>query len=326
MTKLSRVMFLLLCHITSIVKQIVFHNDADRIHDMIQSFDDPIYNAPDDSARVLLRRTARGARLLLRTYSGCAVLTCTLWLLFPVMHRIAGNSVEFPFWTGFQTDRPLIFVLVLLYSYYVTTLVGIANTTMDALMATILYQCQTQLRILRNNFQALPERAKCVSNETGERYEVTLMLLLVKYFQHYRQVTQTAMLLQDIFGVAILVQFGIGGWILCMAAYKLVSLNILSIEFASMTLFILCILTELFLYCYYGNELTVESDRIVCSVYSMQWMRTPLRFRRDLVLLMQFVRLPLRPVAGRIIPLSLDTFVKILKSSYTFYAVLRQTK
>lgn len=35
-------------------------------------------------------------------------------------------------------------------------------------------------------------------------------------------------------------------------------LNVLSIEFASMTLFILCILTELFLYCYYGNELTVE--------------------------------------------------------------------
>lgn len=106
-------------------------------------------------------------------------------------------------------------------------------------------------------------------------------------------------MLQDIFGVAILVQFGIGGWILCMAAYKIASvgyfdiiyidntsfyikktktnggwsfshliiplkytfrfqLNVLSIEFASMTLFILCILTELFLYCYYGNELTVE--------------------------------------------------------------------
>jgi hypothetical protein len=77
-----------------------------------------------------------------------------------------------------------------------------------------------------------------------------------------------------------LVQFGIGGWILCMAAYKLVSvstgecaatrtgqlyhnnclfqLNVLSIEFASMTLFITCILTELFLYCYYGNEVAVE--------------------------------------------------------------------
>lgn len=39
MAKFSRVMFLLLCHITSIAKQIVFHYDADRIQEMIQSLD-----------------------------------------------------------------------------------------------------------------------------------------------------------------------------------------------------------------------------------------------------------------------------------------------
>nr|XP_032528701.1 odorant receptor 4-like isoform X2 [Danaus plexippus plexippus] len=289
MTKLSRVMFLLLCHITSIAKQIVFHYDADRIQEMIEGFDDPIYNGESASALSLLRSTTLVARRLERAYAGCAILTCTLWLVFPVLHRLSGNPVHFAFWTGIDTDPPAMFVAVLLYSYYVTTLVGIANTTMDAFIATILFQCKTQLTILR-------------------------------------RVTETAALLQDIFGTAILVQFGIGGWILCMAAYKLVSLNVLSIEFASMTLFILCILTELFLYCYYGNELTVESELIVRSVYSMRWVSSPLRFQRLLLLLMLRVRRTLRPAAGRVIPLSLDTFVKILKSSYTFYAVLRQTK
>lgn len=67
-----------------------------------------MYNAPDASAQALLRRTARGARLLVRAYAGCAVLTCSLWLLFPVLRRIAGHSVEFPFWTGLQTDPPLV--------------------------------------------------------------------------------------------------------------------------------------------------------------------------------------------------------------------------
>lgn len=67
-----------------------------------------MYNGPEASAQALLRRTAHGARLLLRAYAGCAVLTCTLWLLFPVLRRIAGHSVEFPFWTGLQTDPPLV--------------------------------------------------------------------------------------------------------------------------------------------------------------------------------------------------------------------------
>lgn len=35
-------------------------------------------------------------------------------------------------------------------------------------------------------------------------------------------------MLQDIFGTAILIQFGIGGWILCMASYKIVSVSIYS--------------------------------------------------------------------------------------------------
>jgi hypothetical protein len=42
-----------------------------------------------------------------------------------------------------------------MYSYYVTTLVGIANTTMDAFMGTVLYQCKTQLRILRYRLSTL---------------------------------------------------------------------------------------------------------------------------------------------------------------------------
>lgn len=39
----------------------------------------------------------------------------------------------------------------------------------------------------------------------------------------------------------------------------------LSIEFASTTLFITCILTELLLFCYFGNEVTVEVPTAVCS-------------------------------------------------------------
>ncbi|XP_072937498.1 odorant receptor 2a-like [Epargyreus clarus] len=326
MAKLSRVMFLLLCHITSLAKQIVFHTDAKRIDVMIRGLDDAALNPASSRARRLLARTARRARLLLRGYAGCAVLTCTLWIVFPVATRASGRHVEFPFWTGLDTHPPTIFSLVLLYSYYVTTLVGIANTTMDAFVATILYQCKTQLEILRMNLENIIERTRDEVKETGEDEEKVFMRLFVQCLQHYDKVHQTAKLLQDIFGIPILIQFGIGGWILCMAAYKLVSLNVVSIEFTSMTLFILCILTELFLYCYYGNELTVESEQIAGAAYAARWAGAGVRVRRSLLLLMVRARRPLRPAAGLVVALSLDTFLKIIKSSYTFYAVLRQTK
>nr|QNS36255.1 olfactory receptor 94b [Mythimna separata] len=312
MDKLARVMFLLLCHITSIAKQVVFHIKAERIDEMLGGLDDPLYNQNVEAYARLLHVTAARASRFVRAYSSCAVVTCTLWITFPVMYRLQGQVVEFPFWIHADCNGPKMFTLVLAYSYYVTTLVGIANTTMDAFMATVLNQCKTQLKILRMNFECLPQRAAEITKMSSEQsYDATLKQLFKECLVHYEKITETARMLQDIFGTAILIQFGIGGWILCMAAYKIVSLNVLSIEFASMTLFISCILTELFLYCYYGNEVTDESERVTQSLYSMDWRRARLPFRRSLVLVMERAKRPLRPTAGRIIPLSLDTYVTV---------------
>ncbi|XP_035454253.2 odorant receptor 4 [Spodoptera frugiperda] len=326
MDKLSQVMFVLLCHVTCVAKQVAFHVDAGRIDQLIARLDEPLLNQCGGPRGALLHGTARRAARLLRVYSGCAVATCVLWIVFPVLYRIRGIAFEFPFWAGISYDHNLVFGAVLLYSFYTTNLVAIGNTTMDAFMATILDQCKTQLRILRMNFETLPERARALQRAGGGAYDASLQRLFVDCLLHYNIITDTCTILHDVFALPLLIQFGVGGWILCMAAYKIVSLNVLSIEFASTTLFIICILIELFIFCYYGNEVTVESSRVSESLYSMEWARAGTAFRRSLVLVMERAKRPLRPAAGRVIPLSLDTYVTILKSSYSFYAVLRQTK
>ncbi|XP_049878937.1 odorant receptor 4-like [Pectinophora gossypiella] len=325
MEKLSRVMFLLLCHVTSLAKQLVFHTDAHRIDTLVAEFDAAVFNAAEAAAA--LARTARAARWLQRLYSGTAVVTCTLWLVFPVARYARGLPVDFPFWLPAPPDHVAAFCAVLVYSYYVTTLVGIANTTMDAFVGTVLYQCTTQLTVLQKNLETLSDRTDEVRQQTGEDFESVFLKLFYECLSHYNKICEIASLLQDIFGTAILFQFAIGGWILCMAAYKLVSLNVLSVEFVSMNLFVVCILTELFLYCYYGNELTYESQRLQAALYACGWERSAggRRARRGLLLARERAQRPLRAAAW-IVPLSLDTFLKIIKSSYTFYAVLRQTK
>ncbi|XP_026317878.1 uncharacterized protein LOC113228730 [Hyposmocoma kahamanoa] len=605
MGKLSRVMFLLLCHITSIVKQAVFHVDADSIDALVASLDDAALQGGSSAANELLSRRTSTARRLQRAYSGMAVLTCILWLVLTAARYARTRTVDFPFWLPAAADEPHQFALVLVYSYYVTTLVGIANTTMDAFIGTLLDQYTAQLEILRLDVQALSLRAadtdeaillelfyECldhynkictvplayssspdhgeslgtyssallpladceaifgdgsstwgsgdsgdsdngsdedsgVRDDSGEdgggggggaffkpngilvnlnipkgvinavlswssfligicqypafrsnadingvgfaswskssilgigyvsgswmkvhvnwaRFstmpaffinpipsrvrlsgdsgstmklfwkvrppkvtaasnegfngvhafltvvrgiargegvaalapncrqktvelvfaEIHLLSSLLcgrlqlvrspssrpryKILRFYvalvgRQIValasgggmkevsvcRGAQLVAHVFGDATFVQFAIGGWILCMAAYKVVSISVLSVEFASMLLFIMCILTELFLYCYFGNQLTEESARVQQALFACGWERWPRgarRARRALLLARERAQRPLRAVAAGVVPLSLDTFLKILKSSYTFYAVLRQTK
>ncbi|KOB69556.1 Odorant receptor, partial [Operophtera brumata] len=160
---------------------------------------------------------------------------------------------------------------------------------MDVFIVTILYQCKTQLTIVRNNFESLPERARSSLERSGLNFDAVLHESFVDCLVHYKKITdrnqvtlfhigpcwvtashfsgsanygdnvaaivaRCCSLLETIFGSALLVQFGLGSWTLCMATYKIVSLNLLSIEFTSTMLFIICIGLELLLYCHFGNE------------------------------------------------------------------------
>nr|WEG72111.1 odorant-receptor-15 [Grapholita molesta] len=331
MDTLARVMFLLLCHVTSIAKQVVFMARASRIAKLVQDLDDAAYNPDETSRKNLLLERAQGASRLGTAYAGTAALTCFLWTIFPFLLRLRGVRVVFALWVPFAYNSWPEFLVVLMYTYYGTSLVGIANTTMDAFIAIILGQCKTQLTILRMDFETLAERANERARKTGEQVGAAAASLLVRCIVHHHKICDTSQELQAIFGSAVLLQFGIGGWILCMAAYKIVGLSIASLEFVSMLMFLSCILTELFLYCYYGNEVAVESAQVSDAVYSMQWVG-PDGVGRDVKRALPFViccsagaaRRPLRP-AALFIPLSLETFVTIIKSSYTFYAMLRQT-
>lgn len=75
---------------------------------------DPLYNQPVSWQKSLLTETAVSARRLLRVYSGTAVITCTLWIIFPILYYSQGLPVEFPFWTNLDHRKPVLWVSVLL--------------------------------------------------------------------------------------------------------------------------------------------------------------------------------------------------------------------
>ncbi|CAH2050979.1 unnamed protein product, partial [Iphiclides podalirius] len=114
MVKLSRVMFLLLCHVTSIIKQLVFQVDADRIETMIKGLDEPCFKSDSSAAQWLLRSTAAHAARLRGGFAGCAVLTCALWAVFPAQAHARGLHVEFPLWTGLDTSHTFGFLSYLI--------------------------------------------------------------------------------------------------------------------------------------------------------------------------------------------------------------------
>ncbi|XP_033208298.1 odorant receptor 46a-like [Belonocnema kinseyi] len=108
------------------------------------------------------------------------------------------------------------------------------------------------------------------------------------------------------------------------SVFKIIQLNLLSIEFFTMALYLMCMMSEIFCYCSYGNELTLKSKNVIDAVYCSNWVKFDSIERKGLRFIMHM------SVRGKVIShhgqciLNLNTFVWIIKTSYSALNVLQK--
>nr|UVB79116.1 odorant receptor 18 [Heortia vitessoides] len=324
--KVMDTMFLLLTYTDCIYKGIVLWKKAADVDIILNVMKGPIFNKGEPEHRTLLLDTIRKAVRLVRAFNYASIFTCFLWSLHPTIMHLKGRRVEFPIWLPFDPNVNPQFYIAVLYVGIQTSWLGYSNTTIDAFIAFIFEQCRTQVSIMRHDLENLVRKSKEEASLSLVSWEDVYQKRFGYILLQHKEIINITVKAQQIFGGAIFYQFLVGGWILCTSAYRMVNLNVASVEFASMIMYILCILTEIFIYCYYGNELTYESGKLIESAYGLNWLELPVVHRKTLIILMEILKKPIRPMAGNLIPLSNSTFVSILRSSYSFYVFLKNSE
>ena len=98
---------------------------------------------------------------------------------------------------------------------------------------------------------------------------------------------------------------------------------------------------QVFLYCFWGNEVAMQSQEIAMACWNANFIGTDVRFQKNLVFVIRAGQKPIILTAGKFVPLSLATYVwvgvvlwicfsmflhmlfQILRASYSYYMVLR---
>ncbi|XP_045449327.1 putative odorant receptor 92a [Melitaea cinxia] len=323
--KVIATLFLFLTHTDSIYKQVVLWIKSDKIEELLDIMRGSLYNQDNPDHKPFLLEVARYSLLIVRIDNYLALCTCFLWVLLPFVLHLQGKPVEFGVWLPFDVNVDPVFYFTALYVWGTTSWLAFCNTTIDVLISFFLAQCKTQLSIVRYDLENLIQRSKTESLLTGESHAEVLNKRFRKILLHHAQIAYFVKKVEDIFSFVIIYQFSVSGWIICTSVYRMVNMNVFSIQFLSMILYICCMLIEIFMYCYYGNEVTSESTKVMESAYFMNWLSTNTRHRRHLIFFMERIKRPIQISAGVIVPLSNETFISIVKSSYTFYALLKST-
>ncbi|XP_018346345.1 PREDICTED: odorant receptor Or2-like [Trachymyrmex septentrionalis] len=271
--------------------------------------------------RMILIKYDRKAKWCVRTFMSISQATCIALILAPII----GPQ---------NTDRPLPFKTYLpysisgLYPYLATYLqhVGaifygvLLNVSFDSLVyGFTLHVC--------GQIELLCYRLSKIYKDHPKQYQIDTDkgTIISECVRHQLYVHEIVRRIQSLFVWTVTILFIFSMVTLCTSIFQMSKKKLLSVGFLSLTLYLGCMLFQVFFYCWYGNELQLKSKGIGDAIYSSNWTIATMRDRRSLLFVMATSQKGLKLSYYGIFNLALDTFTWILKTSYSTFNVLQQT-
>ncbi|XP_059053254.1 putative odorant receptor 85e [Achroia grisella] len=79
---------------------------------------------------------------------------------------------------------------------------------------------------------------------------------------------------------------------------------------------------DIFVYCYYGNQIITQAERVSTAAYQCSWHTMGVKPRRMLTNLLLASQRSVVIRAGRFVHMDLHTYVNIIKTSFSYYTLL----
>ncbi|GJQ73700.1 hypothetical protein Trydic_g14035 [Trypoxylus dichotomus] len=145
----------------------------------------------------------------------------------------------------------------------------------------------------------------------------------VKYHQ---AILELAHHFETYFSFLVLTVFIANSIVLCFTMYHASMYPLSSAKALGDLCYVVAICIQVLLFCYWGNEVTLESQSLALACYEVNFLGLSIQFQRQLVFMIQRCQKPVILTAGKFIHLSLSAYVAILRMSYSYYMVLRRRR
>ncbi|EFN64911.1 Odorant receptor Or2 [Camponotus floridanus] len=109
--------------------------------------------------------------------------------------------------------------------------------------------------------------------------------------------------------------------VICSNLYQLTK-SPLDADHIPLVMYTSCMLTQIFIYCWFGNKLKIKSLQLADNVFQTEWPVLSNNVKKDLLIIMKRAIVPIEFTTAHIISLNLDSFVALLKTSYSAYNLL----
>ncbi|XP_037042348.1 odorant receptor 94b-like [Bradysia coprophila] len=200
------------------------------------------------------------------------------------------------------------------------------NVTMDLFSAYMMHIGSLKLQIVGRRLKKLSEFTMqgqlnlAMDGKANKRHISSLVRCIESYQRTWKYMNQ----LQQYFTYGFLIQIGLSGIVICFTAYQLTTTSPREsfALYSYMVLFGFCMVAQMSLPCYFGNEIILRHEALSISAYSSGWNVQSMEYRKIVIIFMELVKKRHGILVGNWFDLDLDVFTSVINFAYRLYAVL----
>nr|QJX74328.1 odorant receptor 50 [Ceracris kiangsu] len=314
-----------------------------------------------EERRALLVRARNLSRLIVCSFQSVGGVTLVSFITGPIVQngrdrellasglsnvtvdRQLGHNYPMLMWWfgGLPVSSPGYEAAYLLMCYWLV-LMYICTNVPDAYYVGLLNYISAQLRLLHIALRSIahPEPGDLLTEKLSHTYGLTLkgdvpakggaqessrdgvFARLLECIRFHQEIIKCVDEMESLLSLTVLIQFFTSTLVICLTAITVI--NTEAAYLPTYAAYLATMFYQLFIYCWYGGEVYLESERLQFSAYSCNWPDTDARFRKTLRICMARMQRPLNLTAYKFYKLSRETFLLLLNGSYSYFTLLLQ--
>ncbi|KAK9309146.1 hypothetical protein QLX08_001104 [Tetragonisca angustula] len=199
---------------------------------------------------------------------------------------------------------------------------ALTYTSVDTFIAMLVLHACGQLSNLKDDLRNIHS---CDRKDLQAR--------LKKIVEKHNYIIGFAETVENCFNVMLLIQM-LGFTVqLCFQSFQAItsfgdkSEQFMIFQIIFLVIYIACVMVQLYLYCYVGERLTLESTDVANTAYNCEWYSLPPKDARLLIIVMCRARAsPLKLTAGKFCWFTVLLYSQVLKTTMSYISVLHATK
>ncbi|XP_011496971.1 PREDICTED: odorant receptor 46a, isoform A-like [Ceratosolen solmsi marchali] len=302
---LSDNLFITLTFISFCLKILNFIIRRHEMEDLLHDFRLPVYQSRSFEEEKIILEYSNTAKNIFFFFLCITQISGIILLIMPIL--ISTDNV---FYLPYKTYRPYSTSNISFWITYAmqvfTSFYGISlNVSLDTMTYGFIILTVGQFKI--NSYRL-----------------INCTLSIKDFIIHHKLIQNTAIKIESFFICVIVPHFFFTLLVICCSIFQISQKPVASYEFFTICMYIICILWEIFFYCWFGNELGLQSQSVADSLYSSKWLSCTTQEKRNLWLAMLYAQSGSNISFHGQCTLSLRTFLWIIKTSYALFSLLKQ--